>query len=89
MDQGSTFKPASVEVQGFVDADWETCPKDQKSNTGYIFVLNGGPISWESRKQKTVALSSTKTEYMGMTEAAKETIYLRRFLTELSLKPSD
>ncbi|KAG5895189.1 hypothetical protein JTB14_037787 [Gonioctena quinquepunctata] len=76
-------KPVSVKVQGFVVADWENCPEDRKSYTGNIFILNVCPISWESRKQKTVALSSTVAEYMGTTEAAKEAIYLSRFLTEL------
>lgn len=48
-----------------------------------MFRLSGSPISWDSRKQPTVALSTTEAEYIGLTECAKEAIYLRRFLEEL------
>jgi hypothetical protein len=43
-------------------------------------MLGGGPVSWDARKQKTVALSSTEAEYMGLAEATKEATYLRSFL---------
>lgn len=68
---------------GYVDADWGNCPDDRRSYTGYAFMLASGVISWESRKQRTVALSSTEAEYMGITDAVKEAVYLRRFLKEL------
>lgn len=68
-------------MKGYVDADWANCVDDRRSYTGYSFIFAGSLISWESKKQKTVALSSTEAEYMA--EAAKETIYLRKFFTEL------
>ncbi|XP_071569781.1 uncharacterized protein [Temnothorax nylanderi] len=70
---------------GYVDADWGNCRIDRKSYTGMAFVLAGAAISWGSRKQRTVALSSTEAEYLGLTDAAKEAVYLVQFLKELGL----
>lgn len=67
-DSGIIFKKQLGPVEGFVDADWGGCLEDRKSQTGYLFMLGGGPISWDSRKQKTVALSTTEAEYMAMAE---------------------
>lgn len=83
---GIKYGSADDTLTGFVDADWGNCPVDRRSYTGFAFTLSGGIISWESRKQRTVALSSTETEYMGITEAVKEAIYLRRFLLESGFK---
>jgi len=82
-DLGITYKKSKRSLLGFVDADWANCPEDRRSYTGYAFILANGVITWESRKQRTVALSSTEAEYMGISEASKEEIYLRRFLLEL------
>lgn len=80
---GLIFGPNTECLKGYVDADWANCLMDRRSYTGYVFILSKGPISWESKKQRTVALSSTEAEYMGLTEAAKENMYIREFLLEL------
>lgn len=85
---GLVFDDRQGTLIGYVDADWGNCPDDRKSYTGYTFTLGGGPISWDARKQRTVALSSTEAEYMAMTEAVKEAIYLQEFLGELGMKKS-
>lgn len=59
---------------------------DRRSCTGYAFLLGVGPVSWDSKKQKTVALSSTEAEYMALSEATKEAIYLNEFLVELGFE---
>lgn len=82
-DVGLRFHCTGRPLEGFVDADWANCPSDRKSYTGFAFTLAGCPISWESRKQRTVALSSTEAEYMALSDPAKEATYLRRLLTEL------
>ncbi|GBP23594.1 Retrovirus-related Pol polyprotein from transposon TNT 1-94 [Eumeta japonica] len=64
-------------LEGFVDADWGANTIDRRSYTGVCFTLSGCVISWETRKQKTVALSSSEAEYMAITEACKEAVYLR------------
>lgn len=84
-----TFKAGQKDVFGYADADWASCTTDRKSYTGYIFFINGCAVSWESRKQNAVALSSTEAEYMAMSNAAKEAIYLRRLLTEIEYSNGD
>ena len=56
-------------VEGFVDADWANCIIDRHSYTGFGFKFAGTAISWEARKQSTVALSSAEAEYMALSEA--------------------
>ena len=76
-------------VIGYCDADWGNSldAKGRRRSTGsYVFTANGAPISWSSRKQPTVALSSTEAKYMAAKEAVKEAIWLRRFLGELGQK---
>lgn len=80
---GLRFRKTGRSLKGFVDADWANCPYDRKSYTGYAFILAGCPISWEAKKQKTVALSSTEAEYMALSEATKEATYLKRFLLDI------
>lgn len=72
----------------YVDADYGNNMVDRKSFTGYVFIMSGGPISWEARKQRTVALSTTEAEYMALAEACKEAIYLRTLINELHLIPT-
>ena len=67
---------------GFTDADW-AAGDDRKSIGGYMFLLNGSAISWNSKKQSTVALSSTEPEYMALTQATKEWIWLQALLLDL------
>lgn len=86
MDYGIVFEADKKGVMGFVDADWANCVIDRRSYTGYVFTLSGGAISWDSKKQRTVALSSTEAEYMAMSEATKELLHLRSLVKELNLK---
>lgn len=83
LDLGLSFQRSSTPLKCFVDADWANCPEDRKSYTGYVTMIGSCIISWEAKKQRTVALSSTEAEYMGLAEATKEVIYLNNFLSEL------
>ncbi|GBM15230.1 Retrovirus-related Pol polyprotein from transposon TNT 1-94 [Araneus ventricosus] len=56
---------------------------DRKSYSGCVLKFADGAISWESKKQHCVALSSTEAEYIALSECAKQIVYLRRFLNEL------
>lgn len=85
-DLGLKYTTDQQPIYGFVDSDWGNCPDDRRSYSGFIFMLSGSPLSWDSRKQRTVALSSTEAEYMGLTEGAKESAYWIAFLNELGFK---
>lgn len=86
MDLGLKYSADTRPLKGFVDSDWDNCPGDRRSYSGYVFVLCCSPISWDARKQRTIALSSTEAEYMSLSEGAKETIYWTAFLKELGFK---
>ncbi|CAK9800955.1 Retrovirus-related Pol polyprotein from transposon TNT 1-94 [Anthophora plagiata] len=86
VEYGLVFERDKQDLTGFVDSDWANDMDDRVSYTGYIFKLAGAAISWESRKQKTIALSSTEAEYMALTEAAKEATYWKNFFAELGLR---
>lgn len=79
-------KENDVELEGFVDSDWASCELDRKSFSGHCFTMSGSVISWQSRKQKTVSLSSTEAEYVSLSEASREAVYLRNLLYELTGK---
>lgn len=81
-----TYNKDNVELTGFVDADWASDSLDRKSYTGFCFVMSGSVISWQSKKQKTVSLSSTEAEYVALSEASREAVYLRNLIYELSGK---
>ena len=73
----------SNECIGYSDADWAGDVSDRRSTSGYIFMLGGGAISWSSRKQKCVALSTAEAEYVALAGAAQECIWLRQLIAEL------
>ena len=74
----------SNELIGFCDSDWAGDLDSRRSTTGYVFMISNGAISWKSRRQQTVALSSTEAEYMAVTDASKEGIWLRSLYRKLS-----
>ncbi|KAG3230861.1 hypothetical protein PI124_g24042 [Phytophthora idaei] len=79
----------SCGVCGYSDADWAGDIESRRSTSGYAFMMNGGCISWGSKKQRTVALSSTEAEYMALSEATQEAVWLKVFLCELGEMASD
>ena len=83
IDLKLVYRKDNENLRGYVDADWGNCIVDRRFYTGSTFILSGAAISWESRKQRTVALSSIEAEYMSITDAAKEAIHLTKFLNEL------
>jgi hypothetical protein len=76
-------------LRAYTDADWAGDLGTRRSTSGYIFNLGSGAISWSSKRQPTVALSSCEAEYMGQTQAAKEAIWLQRLLGELLSQDPD
>ena len=69
---------------GFSDSDWAGDVDTRRSTSGYTFFLGKSLISWSSRKQATVAKSSTEAEYVALSGATQETIWLRRLLNDIN-----
>jgi hypothetical protein len=68
---------------GYVDADMAGDADSIKSTSGYLITFAGGAVSWQSRLQKCVALSTTEAEYIAITEGCKEIMWMKKFLQEL------
>jgi hypothetical protein len=72
----------NCDLIGYSDADWAS-QMDRHSISGYAFYIGNGAVSWSSKKQPIVTLSSTESEYVALTHAAKELIWLRKLITEI------
>ncbi len=68
---------------GFSNSDWAGNPRDHHSISGFVFTMAGGAVSWSSKKQPSVALSSMEGKYMAMTHATKEAIWIQQFLHDI------
>jgi hypothetical protein len=79
---GKQTASTQPQLLGYCDSDWGQS-HDRRSITGYVFLLCGGAISWQSKKQKTVALSTVEAEYMAATHATKEAIWWRAHMQGL------
>lgn len=75
--------------QSHCDADWAGDKDTRRSTTGYVFPLAGWAISWKSRLQQTVALSSTEAEYRAITEAGQELLWLRNMMAKLGYEDKE
>ena len=64
-------------VNGYVDASFDTDPDDSKSQTRYVFLLNGGVVNWCNSKQSIVVGSTCEAEYIAASEAANEGVHIR------------
>ncbi|SCZ93986.1 BZ3501_MvSof-1269-A2-R1_Chr1-3g01144 [Microbotryum saponariae] len=80
--------PAKVTgVVGYSDANWGACVDTSISTMGYVFYLAGAAVSWSSKRQTRVADSTTDAEYLALSHAGKEAIYLNQLLSELHVCP--
>jgi hypothetical protein len=77
-----------VDVCAFSDADWANSKRDRKSITGWVAKLNGDPVSWASKKQRVVALSTCEAELYAEAAAIQEVLWLRGLMKELGLHVS-
>lgn len=83
-DMGIQFGPSTSSIIiGYSDSDWAGCTESRKSTEAYVFMMTGGAISWRSKKQSIVALSSCEAEYISLCTAAKEAIWLSKVLCSL------
>ena len=92
LDYGLLFTQQNSQLSAYCDADWGSTCDNRRSITGFCFSLapNGPVISWKSKKQKSVALSTCEAEYVAMSIAAQEAAYLSQLhedMTGFNLKP--
>ena len=78
-------KNGSPNCVGFSDADWAGDLNDRKSTSGYTFLMNGAAVSWRSKKQTCVALSTAEAEYIALSAAAQEALWMRQLLANLNV----
>jgi hypothetical protein len=76
---GLTYSKEYAKLAGYADASWET----RSSTSGWVVFWQSAALSWGSRKQKCVALSSCEAEIVALSEAAKDVVYLRRLVAGL------
>jgi hypothetical protein len=75
-------------VKGYNDASFQTDTDDSKSQSGFVFYLNGGAVSRKSSKLDTIADSMTEAGYNAASETAKQAVWIRNFVSELGVVPS-
>ncbi|GEM05984.1 copia-type polyprotein, partial [Rhodotorula toruloides] len=86
LDYGLEYTPDSSPLRGFEaysDQTGGACPTTSRSTMGYVFLLANGAVSWSSKLQPRVTASLTEAEYLGLSHACKETVYLTQLLGEL------
>lgn len=87
--RGDANNDLTALILGYSDSDWAGDIDTRRSTGGYVFLMSGAAISWSSKLQTSPALSSTEAEYMAITRAAQEAIWLRRLLEDLGYRQVD
>lgn len=88
-DYKIVYEKSKQELYAYVDADWAGDLNDRRSCSGNVIMFANGPISWKSKKQKSVALSTMEAEYMALSEVVKELLYLKRLLEHMRMTISE
>jgi hypothetical protein len=81
-----SFGSGKPMLVGYTDSDMAGDVDTRKSTSGYLITFSGGAVSWQSRLQKCIALSTTEAELIAATEACKELLWMKKFLQELGFK---
>ena len=79
---------STATLTGYSDADFAGDADGRRSRTAFVFLLNGAAVSWKSQRQPTVALSTAEAEYMALTAATQEAVFLRQLLQEMGQPPA-
>ena len=77
-----TYSREKMDLKGYGDADGNMA-EDRHAISGYAFLINGGAVSWSAKRQEIISLSTTESEYVAATHAAKEALWLRSLLSQL------
>ena len=82
-------KGGRAELVGYSDSDYAGDQNDRKNTSGYAFLMNSGAVSWSSKKQPVVTLSTTEAEFVAAASSACQVVWLRRILTVLNQEQSN
>ena len=85
MDYVLYYQGSNLLLIGYSDVDWGSDLDERKSTSGYAFLLNNGVITWSSKKQPCIALSTMEAEYITCSVAVQEAVWLRRFFQHLEI----
>ena len=87
IDYGLTYYRGASDISpiAFVDADYGGCRDTHRSTSGYVFLMAGGPVTWSSKRQATVALSTVKAKYIAMSRCAQQMIWMHSWLDEVEI----
>ena len=86
---GINYGPNDSDLVGYSDADWAGDRNDRKSTSGHCFLLNNAIISWRSVKQSCVALSTAEAEYVSLSGAAQEAVFLSKLLVDFKMSSNE
>ncbi|KAK8528344.1 hypothetical protein V6N12_074874 [Hibiscus sabdariffa] len=75
-------------IKVYPDASFKTDKDKSRSQSGFMFCLNEGVLSWKSSKQDTIDYSTTEAKYIATSEMAKEVVWIKKFISELGVVPS-
>lgn len=78
------YRDGNTDMLAYSDSDWASDSDERRSTTGYVVVMQGGAVSWNSRRQQTIALSTCEAEYMALSAATQEVLWLRELNAELN-----
>ena len=87
IDYGLTYsRDSELSPTAFVDADYGGCKDTRRSTSGYVFMMAGGAVTWSSKRQATVALSTVEAEYVAMSRCAQQMVWMHSWLGEAEIE---
>jgi len=83
---GITYKGgSSLELIGYVNSDYASCRDTRRSTEGNVFLVAGGPVSWECKRQDTVVLSTVEAEFMAFSKATTQALWISKYFDKVGL----
>jgi hypothetical protein len=87
LDHGLTYsRESELSPHAYVDADYGGCKDTRRSTSGFVFIMAGGAVSWSSKRQATVALSTVEAEYVAMSRCAQQMCWMHSWLKEVEIE---
>ena len=83
-----TYEGGDLQIDSFTNSNFQSDMDDKKSISEFFFIYNGGAVSWKSSKHNVTVNSTIEAEYIATSDAAKEAVWIKKFITELGVVPS-